>query len=131
MSRSVYPIVLHPEENGTFTVDIPDLQIGTQGDSVADSMEMARDAIGIWGICRQDAHQEIPAPSDSLPACAPGEIATFVDIDFDAYRRANDRRTVRKNVTLPSWLCDMAEKAGINFSQTLQEALKLKLDTAQ
>ena len=48
-------------------------------------------------------------------------------MDFDAYRRANDMRNVRKNVTLQSWLNDMAEKAGVNFSQVLQEALKQRL----
>ena len=48
-------------------------------------------------------------------------------VDFDAYRRANDMRTVRKNVTLQSWLNDLAEKAGVNFSQVLQDALKQRL----
>jgi len=47
-----------------------------------------------------------------------------LDVDFKAYRRANDMRAVRKNVTLPSWLNDRAEKEGINFSHVLQEASK-------
>jgi len=42
--------------------------------------------------------------------------------------RANDNRTIRKNLTLPSWLNDLAVKAGVNFSQVLQEGLKEKLD---
>lgn len=53
-------------------------------------------------------------------------VATLVDIDFDAYRRANDLRTVRKNVTIPSWLNSLAENAGINSSQILQEGLKFR-----
>lgn len=44
-----------------------------------------------------------------------------------AYRKANDLKTIRKNVTLPSWLNSVAEEAGINFSQILQEGLKKKL----
>ena len=60
--------------------------------------------------------------------CEDNEIVTLVDIDIDAYRRANDNRTIRKNLTLPSWLNDLAEKAGVNFSQILQEGLKEKLD---
>ena len=31
-------------------------------------------------------------------------------------------------LSIPSWLNDMAERAGINFSGTLQEALKTKLN---
>ena len=63
--------------------------------------------------------------NDAHPA--ENEIVTLVDIDFAAYRRANDLRTVRKNVTLPSWLNDLAERNGVNFSQVLQESLKERL----
>lgn len=35
--------------------------------------------------------------------------------------------TVRKNVTIPRYLNDRAEQAGINFSQLLQSALKQQL----
>lgn len=57
----------------------------------------------------------------------PNELITWVDVDFDAYRRAHDARTIRKNFTIPSWLNVEAEKAGINFSQVLQEALRERL----
>lgn len=128
MSKLIYPIILHPEEAGGYSVDIPDLGIGTQGKTVAECIEMARDAIGLWGICEQDAKQSIPEPSNLTPEHRPGEIVTLVDIDLDVYRRANDQRTVRKNVTLPSWLCYLAETAGVNFSQVLQEGLRAKLN---
>lgn len=130
MAKSIYPIVLHPETAGGYSVDVPDLQIGTQGETIAECIEMARDAIGLWGICQQDDHRPIPSPTTLTPACSNDDIITLVDVDFDAYRRANDMRTVRKNVTLPSWLCDMAEKSGVNFSQVLQEGLRAKLHVA-
>ena len=47
----------------------------------------------------------------------------MVDIDSDEYRRKIDTRTVRRNVALPSWLNYEAEKAQINVSRVLQEAL--------
>ena len=56
-----------------------------------------------------------------------GDIKTLVDIDFSEYRRKNDMRTIRKNCTLPSWLCYEAEKAHINFSEVLQQGLKERL----
>ena len=127
MAKLIYPIVLHPEAEGGYSVDIPDLEIGTQGETVAECIDMARDAIGLSGICEQDAGRTVPQPSNLTPAFADGDIVTLVDIDLDAYRRANDLRTVRKNVTLPSWLCYLAENAGINFSQVLQDGLKAKL----
>jgi post-segregation antitoxin (ccd killing protein) len=50
-----------------------------------------------------------------------------VDIDFSEYRRAVDLKTVRRNVSLPSWLNAEAEKAGLNVSAVLQNALKQEL----
>lgn len=125
--KQVYPIVLHPETEGGFSVSVPDLNIGTQGETVAECLDMARDAIGLWGICEQDAGRSIPAASTLTPPHEAGELVTLVDIDFDAYRRTNDMRTIRKNVTIPSYLNDLAERAGVNFSQVLQDGLKQRL----
>ena len=108
--KQAYPIILTPSEHG-YVVYVPDLDINTEGKDLADAIDMAADAIGLWGI----------------PACAPPQTAAYALVDFDAYRRANDMRTVRKNVTLQSWLNDLAEKAGVNFSQVLQDALKQRL----
>ena len=127
MSGAFYPIVIHPAEEGGYVVDIPDLQIGTQGETIPACIEMARDAIGLWCICEQDAHRPIPAPASVSPTHGPSDIVTLVDIDVDAYRRANDRRTVRRNVSLPSWLDSAARNAGLNVSAVLVAALKSEL----
>lgn len=124
--KAVYPIILTPTKSG-YVVFVPDLDINTEGTDLADAIEMARDAIGIWGISEEDAGRKIPQASGTMPHPAESEIVTLVDIDFTAYRRANDLRTVRKNVTLPSWLNDLAERNGVNFSQVLQESLKERL----
>lgn len=125
--KKVYPVVLTPAEVG-FVVSVPDLKINTEGNDVADAISMARDAIGLWGITEQDLGRTIPEPSDlNKVSHEANEIVTLVDIDFDAYRRANDMRTIRKNVTIPSWLNELAENSGVNFSQVLQDGLKQKL----
>lgn len=124
--KLAYPIILTPVTNG-YLVYVPDLEINTEGDSLADSLDMADDAIGLMGITLQDAGKEVPEPSAVLPKCGDKEMATFVVVDFDAYRRANDMRTVRKNVTIPNYLNELAEKAALNFSQILQEGLRQKL----
>ena len=50
-------------------------------------------------------------------------IISFVDINSAEYRRKIDVKTVRRNVALPSWLDYEAERAGVNVSRILQEAL--------
>lgn len=124
--KAAYCSILTPAENG-YVVYVPDLDINTEGESIEDAIAMTEDAIGLWGITMQDMGKEVPAPSHKAYSVKDGEIASYILVDFDAYRRANDFRTVRKNVTIPSYLNDLAEKAQINFSQLLQEALRGKL----
>ena len=125
MMKVAYPIILTPVEEGGYAVKVPDLDIYTQGKDIADAMYMSRDAIGMWICYEQDSGRIIPSP-DKIPniKVEPGEIKTLVDIDTEEYRRAHDNRTIRKNLTLPNWLNERAEKAGVNFSQVLQEGLK-------
>ena len=52
--KAVYPIILTPAERG-YVVFVPDLDINTEGEDLADAIEMARDAIGLWGITEEDA----------------------------------------------------------------------------
>lgn len=111
-------------------VYIPDFDCNTEGTDFADAMRMARDAIGLMGITIEDDGNAIPEPSDlqAVMAAHEGEgIVTLVDVDFTEYRKANDMRTVRRNVSLPQWLNTKADQAGINVSAVLQRALKAEL----
>lgn len=125
--KNSYPIILTPDAGG-YVVEIPDFAIGTQGDSIPEAMEMARDAIGLMGIDMEDDGKSLPIPSTlESVSKGQGDIVTLVDVDFTEYRRQNDMRSVRRNVSLPCWLNAAAEKAGINVSAVLQAALKQQL----
>ena len=117
-----------------FLVCVPDLDILTEGNNMADAIKMARDAIALTLVSMEDAGEELPVSSDYATAAKKaaaydGEvlfskgIATYVDADTTEYRRKTDTRTVRRNVTLPSWLNYEAEHSGINVSKVLQDAL--------
>ncbi|WP_110955725.1 type II toxin-antitoxin system HicB family antitoxin [Anaerosinus massiliensis] len=121
--KAVYPIVITKYDND-YVVYVPDFDINTQGDSVVNAIEMARDAIGVTGCYWEDEKKELPnATTIESIEHKENDIVTLVDIDFSEYRRKNDMRMVRKNVTIPSWLNEEAENANINFSQVLQAAL--------
>lgn len=125
--KNAYPIVLIPEKNG-YTVYIPDFDINTQGNDLSEAIEMSRDAIGIMGIDFEDDGKQLPVPSNASDLTLnENEFVSFVDVDFTEYRRKNEIKVVKKNCTLPSWLCYEAEKANINFSHVLQDALKQEL----
>ena len=135
--KQVYPTFIVNTNDGSehpFLVCVPDMEIFTEGDTFADAIEMARDAIGVAGISMEDNKEELPTPSDQLAAIEKIKqdtgvidfsegILTYVDVDFLEYRKKVDTKTVRRNVALPSWLNYEAEHAGINVSRVLQEAL--------
>ena len=128
--KAVYLIIISKEEDGYF-VSIPDFNIDTQGTDLNDAIYMARDAIGLMGITLEDKEIELPQPNTiEIIKGNKDDIMTLVDIDFTEYRKKHDNRAVKKNCTIPYWLNYEAEKVGINFSKTLQEALKqiLKVD---
>ena len=126
--KKSYPVVFTKDTDG-FVVYIPDFDANTQGDDLTHAIEMARDAIGLMGLVYQDGNKDLPTPSDLKSVKAnKDDIVSLVDVDFAEYRRKNEMRTVKKNCTIPSWLNYEAEKANINFSAVLQDALKHELN---
>lgn len=120
--KGAYPIVLKHSDSGYY-VEIPDFESGTQGESIAEAMEMARDAIGILGIDMEDDGKELPEPYSKEFTSEESDIVTLVDIDFTEYRRKVDNRAVKKNCTIPYWMSVEADKIGLNYSRVLQEAI--------
>jgi len=129
--KTAYPVIFTRLTDG-YAAHAPDFPLDTQGDDLTEAIEMARDAIGIVGIDMEDDGKSLPTPSDpEKVSCNSDEFISMVDIDFSEYRRINERRTVRRNVSLPSWLNTEAEKAGINVSAVLQTALKHELQVGE
>ncbi|MCM1192909.1 MAG: type II toxin-antitoxin system HicB family antitoxin [Butyrivibrio sp.] len=126
--KNSYPIILMQDTVG-YVVYIPDFNINTEGDTLTEAIEMARDAIGIMGIDMEDEGETLPEPTaiSSVKTESATDIVTLVDVDFAEYRRKNDMKSVKKNCTIPSWLNFEAEKAGVNFSAILTSALKREL----
>lgn len=51
----------------------------------------------------------------------------MISVDVEEYAKKHFEKSVKKTLTIPSWLNEAAMAAGINFSQTLQEALIQKI----
>lgn len=134
--KAVYPTIFTQTLNAVL-IEVPDLEILTEGKDKLDAIEMARDAIGLKGITLEDMELEIPKASElenidlnSGTFVNEGySYISLVDVNFEEYRRRVDNKAVRRNVTLPNWLNKEVEKANINVSRVLQEALMAKLNS--
>ena len=124
-----YPVIFTHTGDETYKTFVIDFEKGTQSESLAEAIRETRDLIGETGLEMLDNGIEIPLPfTNDCGHLGAGAFISMIDIDFDEYRRAHDMRTVRRNVSLPSWLNVAADNAGLNVSALLQNALKKELN---
>jgi predicted RNase H-like HicB family nuclease len=142
--KTVYPVIIAETSDGAdvpYVVYAPDFDRMTQGESLPDALEMARDLVEALGVDMRDAGGAIPEPSPpaSIDAAKWAEengggnikntIVTLIVADFETYRQRQRTTSVRRNVSLPTWLDAEATRAGINVSAVLQDALIARLGT--
>ncbi len=129
MSKYIYPAVFTAEEKGMYSVDFPDLKnCFTSGENLQDALEMAEDVLALTLYEYERDKKPLPAPSriKAIPL-GENEFASYVAADTMYYQKKFNSKAVKKTLTIPEWLNDMAVAAKVNFSQTLQDALIEKL----
>ncbi len=129
--KIVYPVCFYEEEEGGYSIDIPDL-LGccTQANNLEEAMEMAQDAALGWIITAIEDKEDIPKPSKIEDIKLENEkgFVSYILLDLDKSNKiSNSKKSVKKTLTIPEWLNEKAEKMSINFSQVLQEALLNKI----
>lgn len=128
MPKYVYPAIFEAED-GLYNVSFPDLpSCYTCGDHIADALYMAEDALGGFLSRAEEKGERIPAASEMNAVSRPESgFVSLVLVDTDAYRRLHSNQSVKKTLSIPSWLNEAAEARSVNFSKILQEALKQEL----
>ena len=130
--KYVYPVCIYPGDVSGYTVIVPDLPgCITEGETIAEALEMATDAASGWILDELESGKKAPEPSAVEKISANYYEIGFVSvimIDIDAYAEKYGSKAVRKNCTIPAWLNTAAENAHINFSQVLQNALQEQLN---
>ena len=128
MAKYAYPAVF-TAENNSYSVSFPDIDgCLTFGETIPEAIEMAEDALCLMLYDLEEEGSEIPKPSDTKELKVNNnEFVTMIACDTVEYRKFYDNKAVKKTLTVPNWMNTLAEKAGINFSQVLQEALTQKL----
>lgn len=128
----VYPAVLDNSENSddVYTVIFPDVPGAiSEGKGLAQAMLNGSEALGLM-LYDVD---EMPEASNinEVRAEYPEAEVTLIFTNLEDVRRKARKPLVKKNTTIPSTLAQQSEERGINFSQTLTEALEEKLKVLQ
>jgi len=132
--KYVYPAIFRKDELGGYFIFFPDIKMGgTQGSDMLDGIEMAEDFLAGALYMMEREGCEVPSPSSicHLADVEAGDIVTLVKADVEEYRRTIENSSVKRTLSIPFWLDAKAAKANIDFSLTLQRALKAELRIAE
>ncbi len=129
--KYVFPAVFDYSEAPGISISFPDFPgCLSEADDNEQALSMARDALsGRLYILNRDG-EDIPEPSDPVKlvkTLEPMQTITLIDVNMQIFSEMVKSRSVNKMCTIPEWLLDEGKEAGINFSQTLQDAVMQKL----
>ena len=126
-----YPAIFTQEES-RYWVEFIDLDgCYSDGDTLAEAMENAKEAMGLF----LEDLDEYPKCTDDIKniSLEKNQLISFVSINLLEHKRKYENKSIKKTLSIPAWLNTIAEKENVNFSQLLQKALieNLKIDNAQ
>lgn len=126
-NEHIYPIVIERGEDGGYGLYLPDFP-GTAilEDDLTKAIAAAKSMLVARLIELEEKGEPYPVPSspENIELEAPTDRIVFVEVFLPPYRDEAANKAVTKNCTLPKWLRDAGESAGLNFSQLLQNSLK-------
>ena len=129
--KYVFPAIFDYSDPVAISISFPDFPgCYSDGDDNEHALSMARDALGGRLYILDRDGEAIPEPSDITKLNAtlkPMQAVTLIDVNMQVFSEMVKSRSVNKMCTIPEWLLDEGKEAGINFSQTLQDALMEKL----
>ena len=128
MNNFFYPAIFtYNEEDKSYIVEFVDLKgCSTFGETLDEAYLMAQDAMGLY----LSDLEEYPKPTIpySHIKLKKNQFISIIEIDLLEYRKKYNNVSIKKTLSIPTWLNTLAEKNNINFSQLLQKALKEELN---
>lgn len=130
--RYIYPAIFDFADDG-ISVEFPDLPgCLTCGDTIEEAFAMAKEAMALhlWGM--EEDGDPIPeaTPIDQIKV-EPNQVVVLIEVWMPAFRDAMAEKAIKKTLTIPKWLNDLAEREKVNFSHILQNALKTHLGVSE
>ncbi|WP_018131245.1 type II toxin-antitoxin system HicB family antitoxin [Effusibacillus pohliae] len=123
--RYIYPAIFDYAEDG-ISVEFPDLPgCLTCGDTDEEALHNAKEAMALHLYGMEQDGDPIPAPTPvSKLRTEENQAVVLVEVWMPPFRDEMEDRAVKKTLTIPKWLNDLAEEHKVNFSHVLQDALK-------
>mgnify|MGYP001759340807 FL=1 len=118
-------IIKFDQEDKIYYVRFPDIEEAfTDGDSLKEAIYNAQEVLGLVIYEREKMGREIPKATESMIKTGENESLSYISVWMPLVRDRIEEKSVKKTLTIPKWLNDLAEENNINFSQLLQVAIK-------
>lgn len=123
--RYFFPAIFDVAEDG-ISVEFPDLPGCLPcGHTVEEAIKNAKEAMALHLYGMEEEGEEIPEPTDITKLkLEPNQFVVMVEAWMPPFRDEMENKAVKKTLTIPKWLDDLAVENGVNFSHILQDALK-------
>lgn len=121
----IYPAIFSYDNDG-ISISFPNLPgCISCASNDEEALYMAKDALGLYIVCLEEDGDVLPNPSKLNEIdLNVNERAVLVEVNMPLFRLSVQNSSVKKTLTIPKWLNDLAEKNKVNFSLVLQNALK-------
>ena len=121
----IYPAIFNYEDK-QIAISFPDLPgCFSCGKDDEDALFMAKDALGLYIVSAEEDGEMLKMPSKlNNINLKKNERVVLIEVNMPLFRETVQNTSVKKTLTIPKWINDLAEKNKINFSQVLQSALK-------
>jgi len=126
--RYIYPAIFDYAEDG-ISVEFPDLPgCYTCGDSDEEALRRAKEALALHLYGLEEEGHPIPesSPANKIKTES-NQVIVLVEAWMPPFRDEMRQKAVKKTLTIPKWLDDLAREHNVNFSHLLQNALKQHL----
>ena len=122
--RYSFIAVFDVEDDG-ISIEFPDLPGCLPcAETMEEALKNAQEALGLhlWGL-EQD-NEEIPEPTPIQNIkLEKNQVPAVIEVFMPSFRDKLNNRFVKKTLSLPAWLADMADKDGVNCSKVFQNSL--------
>lgn len=123
----MYPaIVKWMDDENVYDIKFPDIDNAfTFEDQEENILKSAREVLELCIYDIEDNNENPPTPTHLKDIeLGENEFVTLVEVWMAPVRDRFENKSIKKTLTVPKWLNDIAVKNDVNFSNVLQTALK-------
>lgn len=123
-TKVYYPAIFTKDENGYFVQFIDFKEAFTEGETIEEAFEMAKDVLYLVIL---DYIDNLPKPTEEYKNLDSDSFISIIELDIEEYAKSISQKTINTTVTMKEELKYIADKMNVNYSQLLQNSIRREI----